>query len=321
MRASVIASVYNGEAAIAATFESILKQSLRDFELVIVDDGSTDNTLPVLQSYERLDSRVRIISQQNTGLTVALNRGCRAARGEFIFRQDVGDVSLPRRLEIQLAIFDNDPRVVAVDVGCRRLGPEGEFLGETVSSLAPEAVTRELRERGRGLLHPASAFRRAAFERVGGYRPEFRYAQDTDLWYRLSEVGLLATVPEVLFAMRVETTGISGQQMEKQVALAEIARRCHQRRLRGEPETDLLQQAREISAERGGKMTRWEKRRREANAAYLIGCLLMDQGDPRCRKYFARAAKEGGPLLRATGKYVYSALYCRRSRAMANGSN
>ena len=92
---SVVMSVYNGASNLAATMDSILSQEGVELEFIVVNDGSTDETGEILDDYARRDDRVRVIHQENTGLTRALIRGCAAATGEFIARQDAGDVSLP----------------------------------------------------------------------------------------------------------------------------------------------------------------------------------------------------------------------------------
>src|SRR5207244_4026561 len=104
-------SVHNGATDLAATLDSILSQTFTDFELVAIDDGSTDATLPILDAYAQRDPRVRVITQQNSGLTRALIAGCATARGRYVARHDAGDLSHPRRLEVQQAMFAADPEV------------------------------------------------------------------------------------------------------------------------------------------------------------------------------------------------------------------
>src|SRR5215467_1447738 len=102
---SVVMSVYNGASHLVATLDSILSQEGVEFEFIVVNDGSTDNSGQILDEYAQRDSRLRVIQQDNTGLTRALIRGCDAARGEFIARQDAGDISLPGRLKSQVIVL------------------------------------------------------------------------------------------------------------------------------------------------------------------------------------------------------------------------
>src|SRR5262249_52832345 len=104
---SVVMSVYNGASHLAATLDSVLSQEGVELEFIVVNDGSTDKAGEILDDYARRDGRVRVIHQQHTGLTYALIRGCAAATGEFIARQDAGDVSLAGRLALQSGVFRN----------------------------------------------------------------------------------------------------------------------------------------------------------------------------------------------------------------------
>src|SRR5262245_39044227 len=121
---SVVMSVYNGASHLAATLDSVLSQEGVELEFIVVNDGSTDKAGEILDDYARRDDRVRVIHQRNTGLTYALIRGCAAATGEFIARQDAGDVSLAGRLASQLDVFKKNTKVVMTSCGSRFIGPE-----------------------------------------------------------------------------------------------------------------------------------------------------------------------------------------------------
>jgi len=305
-------SVYNGVAHLARTIDSILNQTLSDFEFIIVNDGSTDSSLSILKDYQARDQRIKVIDQQNEGLTKALNAGCSAARGEFIARQDVGDRSLPERLRKQSAILISDSRIVAVGAGARRIGPDGEYLGDCARVEDPEAVTRQLLESGIGLLHAASIFRRTAFEQVGKYRSEFRYAQDTDLWYRLSTKGLLAEAPEILFEILIETAGISGSQTATQIRLSEIARESHQLRCNGISDAECMKEASLVSQRGSDQCLTAGKNQQSAQASYFIGSQLFQLRDNRCRKYLSSAICWRGPVLPAMIKFIASFALCHK---------
>ena len=125
---SVVMSVYNGASHLAATLDSILSQEGVELEFIVVNDGSSDKSGQILNDYAQRDSRLRIIHQENTGLTRALIRGCDAARGEFIARQDAGDISLPGRLKSQVAVLRDREDCVFVSCWTDVVGPKGEFL-------------------------------------------------------------------------------------------------------------------------------------------------------------------------------------------------
>src|SRR5215471_8330953 len=125
---SIVMSVYNGASRLAATLDSILTQEGVALEFIVVNDGSTDTSGRILNDYASRDSRVRVIHQGNTGLTRALIRGCDAARGEFIARQDAGDTSLPARLKSQVDVLRKQQDCVLVSCWTDVVGPKGEFL-------------------------------------------------------------------------------------------------------------------------------------------------------------------------------------------------
>ncbi len=108
---SVVMSVYNGERFLREAIESILSQTFRDFEFIIVNDGSTDGTAGILNSYALSDSRVRVFEQENMGQCASDNRGCSLARGKYIARMDSDDVSMRDRLERQIAFLENHEKV------------------------------------------------------------------------------------------------------------------------------------------------------------------------------------------------------------------
>src|SRR5262249_7347389 len=125
---SVVVGVYDGERYLRESLSSVLVQAGVSLELVVVDDGSTDATSSILNEFARRDNRLHVIQQENQGLTRALQRGCAAARGEFIARQDADDFSWPGRLRAQVGLFRADSRLVLAWSRSRIVGPEGETL-------------------------------------------------------------------------------------------------------------------------------------------------------------------------------------------------
>src|SRR5438067_1820873 len=125
---SVVMSVYNGGHRLGATLDGIAAQRGVDFEVIVVDDGSTDSSGARLDAWAARDSRVRVIHQENRGLTRALITGCAAARGAFIARHDAGDVSLPQRLQKQRAVLAANPDLAFVSCWTEFVGPEDELL-------------------------------------------------------------------------------------------------------------------------------------------------------------------------------------------------
>jgi glycosyltransferase involved in cell wall biosynthesis len=284
---SVVMSVFNGAEQLPATLDSILAQTETDYELIVVDDGSKDATPAILRSYASRDSRLRIIPQENRGLTLALIAGCAAAQGPWIARHDCGDTSMPERLRKQLDAVRDD--VVLVSCAARYVGPGGELL--YISKAEGDDVRSALLGSGietiRGIPHHGTAmFRRDAYVAAGGYRQEFRYAQDVDLWIRLAARGRFAIVNEVLYEAAYDVTAISGTRRHDQVELARISIAL---RDGGNPDT-LLEQARHI-----GSIPRPRTRSDEARSLYFVASCLKRNGDMRYKRY-ARDAVRRDPL-------------------------
>jgi hypothetical protein len=196
-------AVYNGAAYLREAVESILSQTYTDFEFIVVDDGSNDDSLQILQSY--VDRRLRILrSERNVGLTVSLNKGLDAARGELVARQDADDISHPCRLEKQVAFLDAHPRVVVVGTQARYIDSAGN---PSISLLWKKATTPEaLRLQilfDNPFFHTSVLFRREiVHERLGGYDPSFRTSQDFELWSRLLQQFDGANLGDVLVDQR-----------------------------------------------------------------------------------------------------------------------
>lgn len=204
---SVIMTVFNTERYVDGAIQSIRAQSFDDFEFIIVDDGSTDQSPGIIAGHAMKDARIRVISRPNTGIVGALNDGLAAARGEFIARMDADDLCDADRFELQIKRLQTDPELVAVGSCAVAIDPDGRKLG-----VAPVPLTHEEIDDGHlhGLsciYHPAVMMRSEAVGRVGGYR-DLCPAEDLDLWLRLGEVGQLANLPELLFTWRRTVSGI-----------------------------------------------------------------------------------------------------------------
>ena len=142
-------SVYNGASDLPITIDSILSQEGVEFEFIVVNDGSSDKSGQILNEYAQRDGRLRIIHQENTGLTRALIRGCDVARGEFIARQDAGDVSLAGRLKSQVALLREYGDCVLVSCWTEFIGPHGEFLYSSAGHRRSIQPNQYFFERGR----------------------------------------------------------------------------------------------------------------------------------------------------------------------------
>lgn len=195
---SVLMPVYNAERYLRKAVESILAQTYRDFELISVDDGSSDRSKEILESYAARDSRVRVISRPNTGIVGALNDGLAAAKGEFIARMDADDIALPGRFAAQIAYLREHPETVALGTAVEIIDTQDSVVDVHAPSLSHETIEAGLlRGNGGALYHPTALFRASALRAVNGYDPVFCKAEDLDLYLRLSHIGKLANLPTV----------------------------------------------------------------------------------------------------------------------------
>jgi glycosyltransferase involved in cell wall biosynthesis len=214
-KVSVIMSVYNGARYLREAVDSILSQTFTDFECVIIDDGSTDETSEILHSYD--DPRLVLMKNEaNIGLTKSLNKGLQAARGQYIARQDADDVSCPGRLRAQVEFLDSHPAVGAVSSSYVLIDGLGNEIG--VSQVPTDNV--EIQKSllfSNALCHGSAMFRRTGVEAVGLYREDFELAQDCDLWLRLSEHYDLANIPTPLYKFRSASTSASVTKRLKQL--------------------------------------------------------------------------------------------------------
>jgi glycosyltransferase involved in cell wall biosynthesis len=278
VKVSVVMAVYNGGPDLAATLDSVLAQTETDFELIVIDDGSTDDTPDTLRQYASRDSRMRVLPQPNAGLTASLIRGCAEARAHIIARQDAGDRSLPERFARQVALLAEGH--VVVSSAARAVTPEGDTL--YITRLDGEDVRRSLltddAAHVHGVIHPSVMFRRDAYLAAGGYRPQFRLAQDLDLWVRMAPLGTFGVAPEILYELVFDPRGISGTSRAAQSRLTEIIVALREG---GDPDV-LLPQATRVAA---APLTASG----EAAGLYFMGKCLLAQGNPRGRDYLRRA--------------------------------
>jgi len=299
-------SVYNGGDELRPTLASILAQSGVDFELVVIDDGSTDSSGAVLDDIAARDSRVHVIHQENRGLTRALATGCAGAHGRYIARHDCGDTSHPRRLALQKQLLDDNADLAFVSCWTAYVGPEDEPLYETRGSgaaSAPTAILDPSREWGvvDGPTHHGSVMmRRDAYERAGGYRAAFAVGQDWDLWYRIAALGKFQTVPETLYTAQITPGSISGGARTAQQELAKLSLAAMNARQRGGSDEEILRRAAAV------RVVRDTTPCGEARGLYAIGEVLRRRRDPRACPYFRRALALCPSLIKAWIRYAQS---------------
>jgi glycosyltransferase involved in cell wall biosynthesis len=207
-RVSVILPVYNAGRYVRAAVQSILDQTFRDFELLAIDDGSTDDSLDILQEMAKEDARLLVHAAPHRGLVAALNRGLELARGTYIARMDADDIALPERFERQVAYLDRNSGCVVLGTGTQRIDAEGRPLRCTIRPVKPFdplAFPPRLPQ----VPHPSVMMRAEAVRRIGGYRDALAWAQDRDLWARLATLGRIETLPNVGLQYRVHPSSVT----------------------------------------------------------------------------------------------------------------
>jgi glycosyltransferase involved in cell wall biosynthesis len=213
---TVLLAVYNGQQYLRAAIDSVLAQTFADFEFLIVDDGSTDNTLAILQEYARADPRIRLVTRPNKGLTNTLNEGIALATGEFLARMDADDLCLPKRFELQLQYMRQHPECVLIGSRVELMDPQGLPIRQMCLEQTHDEIDAAHLNRGWPVVHPAAMIRLSALKQIGGYRDEFNTLEDLDLFLRLAEVGRLANLPEILLRYRQHFASVTHSREQKQ---------------------------------------------------------------------------------------------------------
>jgi glycosyltransferase involved in cell wall biosynthesis len=236
-RVTVLMAVYNGEPFLAEAMQSILDQTFTDFEFLIIDDGSTDKTVAVIEGF--CDFRIRLIrNTKNCGLVDSLNLGLELARGEYIVRMDADDISLPLRLERQVDFMDQNPEVGVCgswleafhDTSVAVWSPP-LFDAEIKASLLFESV----------LYHPTVIIRYSMFPGfLFKYDKEYQNAEDYELWCRLSPLCRFANIGEVFLKYRLHDKSIGKSRSDIQKNLAAKVRKRFLKELKIEPTVEEL---------------------------------------------------------------------------------
>jgi glycosyltransferase involved in cell wall biosynthesis len=226
---SCILPVYNSEAYLGEAIDSILSQSYENFELIIINDGSTDRSGEIVEKFD--DHRIRCRYQQNAGIVTALNHGLSLACGEFIARMDADDISLPDRFEKQVSFLTRNPEVVLVGGRSIPIDSEGN-IDET--KIYKKVLKHEKRTttdfsifppRVATALHPLIMMRSSAIRAIGGYRHGFKHAEDYDMYIRISQHGYIHNLEDVLLKYRFHGKNVSIENtsiQERNAALSEL---------------------------------------------------------------------------------------------------
>ena len=207
---SVIMSVYNGEKYLVQAIDSILNQTYQNFEFIIIDDCSTDNSSHILQEYAQKDSRIKIIKKEKNigikGFIENLNLGISIAEGKYIARMDQDDVSLPERFQKQVDFLENNPEITLVGAQLNLINEQNKITGEAIAALQHRDIVKRITSQIQ-LFHPVIMFRK---DQNIQYREKFLYCEDYDLYLNLITQGKkLANLNEKLLNYRILANSIS----------------------------------------------------------------------------------------------------------------
>jgi glycosyltransferase involved in cell wall biosynthesis len=232
---SVLMPVYDAGRFLAPAVESILAQTFSDFELIAIDDGSRDGSGEVLAEFAARDSRIRVFTQENRGIVATLNRALELARAPLVARMDADDLSRPDRFARQIEYLTEHPAVAAVSGAMDYIDESGAYLRTAVFPTSPATIATELLHRP-CVCHAPVMTRTAVLRSLGGYRQQVQYAEDYDLFLRMSEVAQIANLPDVLYAVRLHPVTISAQHTVAQELAALAARGAARLRRSGKPD-------------------------------------------------------------------------------------
>lgn len=229
---SIVMPCFNGEKYLSQSIEAIQAQTFSNFELILINDGSLDGTLQLMELYKRGDGRIKIINNEtNLGLVASLNKGLKASIGKYIARTDSDDITQPNWLETLVTELENNPEIIA-------LGSWMEYIqtktGKLTNFKDGEIATRpinneEISEDIIGycpIFHPTAVFRREVFEKHGiFYKEEYKHAEDYMFWVEVARLGKIINIPKPLVKYRLHQNQVSSQHRAKQIEVTKKIRR------------------------------------------------------------------------------------------------
>lgn len=218
---TVLMPVFNGEKYINQAVDSILNQTSKDFEFLIINDGSSDNTAEILRNYN--DHRIRIIhNEKNIGLTRSLNKGIKLSQGEYIARMDADDISLPTRLERQVKFLQENMKIALLGTFSHLIDDKGRIIGGLYKPTDYHIIKKDLKHIN-SFVHGSVMIRKEPLLTIGKYDVFFKRAQDYDLWLRLSQEHPVVNLPEYLYKHRIHNESIEIKYRKEQIMYCLLA--------------------------------------------------------------------------------------------------
>jgi glycosyltransferase involved in cell wall biosynthesis len=206
---SVLLPFYNSEKYLKSAIQSILQQTYFNFELLLLDDGSTDGSLNIAKEFAQQDARIQVHHHSNMGLCKTLQKGVELVKGKYIARMDGDDIALPQRFELQVNYLEKHPNCVALGTALTIIDPENDVLCMPEITQEHEQLVAELLQwKGSRICHPTVMMRTDVVQAVGGYVQEYHF-EDVDLFLRLAKQGKLANLSERLLQYRWHIGSVS----------------------------------------------------------------------------------------------------------------
>ena len=307
-RVSVLMPVHNSAAYLADALRSISDQTFSDFELLAIDDGSTDGSTELLRKYLATEPRMKLVARPRQGLIATRNELLRMASGDLVAWMDSDDVSLPNRLALQVRRFDDDPDLVCVGTHARCTDPDGFPLNVEAYPQAHEAIIVG-QANGGAMRFATTMMLRSAAQRLQGFREPFRMGEDFDFLLRLSETGKMENLPVELYLYRQHVGSVcatlGAHWHAYRDAILDLARE------RKQCGSDRLQRGEGLKLDVPAKLAPGQVEAR-VYALWASDC-LANGNRPLAWKY-ARAAVLSGPLVLYSWKVAARAAWARMMR-------
>jgi glycosyltransferase involved in cell wall biosynthesis len=214
-KVSVLMAAYNAEKHIEESICSIINQSYKNFEFIIVNDGSTDNTASIIEKYAKHDKRICFSNQKNIGLTKTLIKLIDRARGLYIARMDTDDISHPERLSLQVDYLDNNQSVGVIGSWVNIIDEKGSIRRKKRLITESKKIKKRIIYSNQ-LVHGSVIFRKNIYQKAGGYDSNFIYSQDYDLWLRMINQTNITNYPEYLYYVRFHAESLTNKNFKSQ---------------------------------------------------------------------------------------------------------
>jgi len=208
---SIVVSIYNADKTISSMIESVLNQTYKDFELILINDGSKDKSLEIINQYVQKDNRIILIDKNNSGLTKSLNIGLEKATGKYIARIDADDIWFPDKLAKQVAFLEDNNEYAMIGTAYNEIDDDGKIIHDkqrTVLLSSCDDILNNI-EKLNPFLHSSVLFRKEVLKTVGFYNETFKYTQDYEYWVRIINKYKVANLTEILASRRYSENMIS----------------------------------------------------------------------------------------------------------------